>query len=136
MMAPPCSMADLPPPTVTATADAATQWQDADRQDINRTPPCPPDRPPMTSLDMIAMARPFWFMDVREVPTRAASALLQTCSTFLEHQHTVEHLQWAHMGRRDLAHYILHRMSAENREGRTAEEMLLSLWWFVSKMQH
>ena len=49
--APPCSTSDQTPPTVTVTAEAATQWQDPDR-----TPPCPPGRTPMSSMDMIAMA--------------------------------------------------------------------------------
>jgi len=82
------------------------------------------------------MERPFWFMPVREAASRGASALLQTYSTSLEHRDIAANSQWAHMGRRDLAHYILHRMSGENREGRTAEEMLRSLSWFISNMQH
>jgi len=128
--APPCSTTSQQPPTVTVTAEAATQWQDPDR-----TPPCPPGRPLMSTVDMVAMARPFWLMPVRESAPQAASALLQTYSTSLEHRDIVANMQWAHMGRRDLVHFLLHRMTGESREGRTAEQILQSMWCILSNMQ-
>jgi len=90
----------------------------------------------MATGDLIAMARPFWFMPVQEAAPRAASTLLQTYTTPMQHRDITANLQWAHLGRRDLAQYILQRMSEDSREGRTADEMMRSLWWFISNMQH
>jgi len=129
--APPCSTADQSPPTATVTADAASQCQGPET-----TPPCLPTRPPMSTVDLVAMARPFWFMPIGEAAPRAVSTVLQTYSTSLEHRELETNLQWAHVGRRDLGQFLLHRMADESREGRSAEQILQSLWWFLSNMQH
>ena len=74
-------------------------------------------------------------MPVGEAAPRAASAVLQTYTTSLEHCQFVADMQWMHIGRQDLVRYLLHRMTGESREGRTAEQMLHLLWWFLSNMQ-
>jgi len=100
---------------------------------LDRSPPCPPGQPPMSTNEMIAMARPFWFLSVGDVASRTASALLQTYETSLTHENIVMDMQWAHVWRRDLAQFLLHRIAGDSREGRTADQILQSIWWLLSK---
>ena len=66
---------------------------------------------------------------------RVTSTLLQTYTMDLERSTIDQHLQWAYIGRRDLAHFMLHRLCSENHEGCTVDQILQSMWWFLSNMQ-
>ena len=89
----------------------------------------------MSTVDLIRIVCPFWFLPIREAAHRAATALLESFSTPLEHRDLVTNLQWVQAGRCNLVQYLLHRMADQGRERLPAEQILNGLWWFLSNMQ-
>ena len=90
----------------------------------------------MSTVDLIGMARTFWFLPIGEAAPRVATAVLESFSTPLEHRDLVTNLSWAQAGRCDLVQYLLHRMADQGRERLPAEQILNGLWWFLTNMQH
>jgi len=88
----------------------------------------------MTADDMVAMARPFWFMGL-EATLTIASAVVRNFTTDMSEVDTAQHLEWVHMGRRDLVHFLLHWIASDSHDGRTADARLQTLWQFLSHMQ-
>ena len=89
----------------------------------------------MTMVDLIGMARPFWFTPIDEAASRVASAVLERFSTPLTHSNLVTNMSWAHAGRHDLVQYLLHRLTEQGRACVPSDQMLEQLWWFLSNMQ-
>jgi len=131
--APPCSTVGPTSSASLRTTEVGTQWQDP-----AMAPPCPASvqRLPMMAQDVvaIAMARTFWFQNMSAMPT-IATALGNAFTTAESAQDLCHHLEWVHVGRRDLVHFLMQWMANESREGRTAEAMFQNLWLFLSHMQ-
>jgi len=89
----------------------------------------------MTTVDLIGMARPFWFTPIDEAASRVASAVLERFSTPLTHSNLVTNLSWAHADRRDLVQYLLHRLTDQGRARVPSDRILDELWWFLLNMQ-
>ena len=87
-------------------------------------------------LDVIGLARPFWFNPIDDGASRVASAVLENFSTPLSHENLAINVRWAHAGRRDLAQYLLHRLMEQGRMRVPLEDVVNQLWWFLSNMQH
>ena len=77
----------------------------------------------MSTVNLIGMARPFWF------------TVLKRFSTPLTHANLATNLAWAHAGRRDLVQYLLHRVTDQGRARVPSDVILDQLWWFLSNMQ-
>ena len=120
-----------PAPPATVTVDAWSQCQGP-----SVTPPDPPARPPLTTMDIIGMAKPFWFNPIDNAASRVASAVLENFSTPVSHENLAINVQWAHAGRRDLVQYLLHRLTEQGRMRVPPEDVVDQLWWFLSNMQH
>jgi len=87
-------------------------------------------------MDIIGMARPFWFNQIDDVASRAASAVLERFSSPLSHENLAINIRWVHAGRRDLVQYLLHRLTDQARMRVPPEVVVDQLWWLLSNMQH
>jgi len=127
---PPRSTPAQPAPSAAVTADAECQCMGPEVSS-----PDLPTRPPMSTVELIGMARPYWFLPIDEAAPRVASAVLEMFLTPLTHSNLVTNLSWAHAGKRDLVQYLLHRLSDQGRAGLSADQIMNSLWWFLTQMQ-
>ena len=89
----------------------------------------------MTTVDLIGMARPFWFTPIDEAAPTAASAVLERFSTPLTNANLATNLAWAHAGRRDLVQYLLHRVTDQGHMRVPSDVIVDQFWWFLSNMQ-
>jgi len=128
---PVCSTPVQPAPSAAVTAE---NWSQSQGPEV--MPPKVPVRPLLTTMDVIGMARPFWFNPIDDGASRVASAMLENFSTALSHENLAINARWAHAGRRDHAQYLLHCLTEQGRMRVPLEDVVNQLWWFLSNMQH